>query len=183
MDTVGFTPAAVVHAPLTVATVALVVKGKVRAVPLTLVMVTVGAAVWIVIALAPLLPTLLAVSVWVAVTLYVPFDASGLENVYVQAPAVQGEVPFSEFVPVTPIATVAVSPAVLPHAPPTVVAVVFVVNGNVRTAPFTDVSVTTGAVRSTVRVWAPVVPAFAAVSVCVAVIEYAPSADNAVVGV
>ena len=40
-----------------------------RAVPLTVVSVTTGALVWIVIALAPLVPVLVAVSVCVAVTL------------------------------------------------------------------------------------------------------------------
>ena len=40
-----------------------------RATPLTDVRVTTGALVWIVSALAPLVPVLLAVSVWVAVTL------------------------------------------------------------------------------------------------------------------
>ena len=56
------------HAPPTVVTVAFVVNGNVRAVPFTLVSVTIGAAVSIVIVLAPLVPTLAAVSVWVAVT-------------------------------------------------------------------------------------------------------------------
>ena len=62
------TPAAVVHAPPTVVTVALVVYGNVRAVPLTVVSVTIGAAVWIVIDFAPVVPVLPAVSVCVAVT-------------------------------------------------------------------------------------------------------------------
>ena len=62
------TPAAVVHAPPTVVTVALVAYGKVRAVLFTEVSVTVGAAVWIVIVFAPLVPVLVAVSVCVAVT-------------------------------------------------------------------------------------------------------------------
>ena len=68
-DTVGFTPAAVVHAPPRVVTVALVVKGNVRAVPLTVVIVTAGAAVLMVIDCAPLVPVFVAVSVCVAVTL------------------------------------------------------------------------------------------------------------------
>src|SRR5262245_65044107 len=65
--TVGFTPAAVVHAPPSVLTVAFVMYGKVRAVPLTVVIVTVGAAVLIVIDCAPELPVLPAVSDWLAV--------------------------------------------------------------------------------------------------------------------
>ena len=46
------------------------------------------------------------------------------------------------------------------------------------TEPSTVVSVTTGAVESTVTVFAPLVPTFAAVSDCVAVIEYAPLTDS-----
>src|SRR3954452_8250890 len=80
-DTVGFTPAAVVHAPPRVVTVVLVVYGNVRAVPLTVVSVTVGAAVLIVMDCEPLVPVLVAVSLCVAVTLYVPFAASALEKV------------------------------------------------------------------------------------------------------
>ena len=80
-EIVVLTPAAMVHAPPTLVTVALVMYGNVRAVPLTDVRLTVGAAVWIVIALAPLEPTFVAVSVCVVVTLYVPLAASGLENV------------------------------------------------------------------------------------------------------
>jgi hypothetical protein len=63
------TPAAVVQVPPNVVTVWFVEYGKVRAAPLTVVSVMVGAAVWIVIALAPDVPTLPAVSVCVAVTL------------------------------------------------------------------------------------------------------------------
>ncbi len=44
-------------------------KGKVRAVPLTVVIATTGAAVLIVIVCAPLVPVFVAVSVCVAVTL------------------------------------------------------------------------------------------------------------------
>src|SRR4051812_1157636 len=69
IDTVGFTPAAVVHVPPTVVAVVLVMNGKVRAVPLTVVSATTGAAVLTVIDCAPLVPLLAAVSVWVAVTL------------------------------------------------------------------------------------------------------------------
>ena len=70
--TVAFTPAAVVHAPPRVVTVALVKYGNVRAVPFTVVSVTVGAAVLIVIDCAPDVPVLPAVSDCVAVIEYVP---------------------------------------------------------------------------------------------------------------
>ena len=49
IDTVVLTPAAIVHVPPTLVTVAFVVYGKVRAVLFTDVSVTVGAAVWTVI--------------------------------------------------------------------------------------------------------------------------------------
>src|SRR5262245_54229929 len=109
--------------------------------------------------------------------------ASALLKVYVQAPAVHAAVPFSVPAPVTAIATVAVSPAAVPHPPLTDVALTFSDSGNVRAVPFTEVSVTIGCVRSTLIVCAPVVPVFAAASVWVAVIVYAPSAERAVVGV
>jgi hypothetical protein len=109
--------------------------------------------------------------------------ASGLENVYVHAPAVQGAVPFSVPAPVSAIATVPLSPAAVPHAPPTVVTVTLIDSGNVRAVPFTVVNVTTGIVRSTLIVCGPVVPMFAAASLWVTVIVYAPSAESAVVGV
>src|SRR5690349_20720503 len=48
-ETVALTPAAVVHAPPIVDTVALVMNGNVRAVPFTVPSVTVGAAVLMVI--------------------------------------------------------------------------------------------------------------------------------------
>ena len=61
----------------------------------------------------------------------------------------------------------------MPHAPPTVVAVTLIESGNVRAVPLTVVSVTTGSVRSTLIVLAPVVPVLPAASVCVAVIDVA----------
>ena len=67
IDTVALTPAAVVQVPPTVVTVALVMKGKVRAVPLIVVTATTGAAVLMVIDCAPLVPVFVAVSVWVVV--------------------------------------------------------------------------------------------------------------------
>jgi len=77
--TVAFTPAAVVHAPANVVTVALSDNGNVRAVPFTDVNVTVGAAVLIVMFCAPVVPVFVAVSVWVTVTVYVPLaDNAGL---------------------------------------------------------------------------------------------------------
>src|SRR5262249_51496481 len=109
--------------------------------------------------------------------------ASGLLNVYSHTPALHGAVPFSVPLPVTATATVAPSPASVPHAPPTVVPVTFSDSGKVRAVPLTFVSVTTGAVRSTLITWAPVVPVLPAASVCVTVTVYAPSAENAVVGV
>src|SRR3954454_7827963 len=94
IDTVGFTPAAVVHVPPTVVAVVLVMNGKVRAVPLTVVSATTGAAVLTVIACAPLVPLLVALSVCVAVMLYVPFADRVGEVVYVHTPAEHGAVPF-----------------------------------------------------------------------------------------
>ena len=67
-ETVAASPVAPPHAPPTVVTAEFVSSGKVRAVPLTLVSVTTGAVLSTVIALAPLVPTLLALSLWVAVT-------------------------------------------------------------------------------------------------------------------
>ena len=103
--------------------------------------------------------------------------------VYVHTPAEHGAVPLWVAVPVTATLTVAGSPAAVPHAPLTVVTDEFVVYGNERAVPFTDVSATSGAVLSTVIVWAPLVPVLPAVSDCVTVTEYTPSADSAVVGV
>ena len=77
--------------------------------------------------------------------------------------------PFCVLAPVIATDTVALSPAAVPQAPPTVVTVALVEYGKVRTVPLTVVSVTTGAVVSTVIVWAPLVPVLPAASVCVAV--------------
>src|SRR5262245_25263993 len=173
-ETVGFTPPAVVQAPPIVVTVALVMYGNVRAVPLTVVSVTVGAAVLMVIDCGPDVPVFVAVSVWVAVIVYVPCADRAGEAVYVQTPAEQVAVPFWVAAPVTATFTVVESPAAVPHAPATDVMLVLVLKGNVRTVPLTVVSVMTGAVRSTVIVWAPLVPVFAAPSDWVAVTAYAP---------
>ena len=62
--------------------------------PLTVVSVTTGAIVSTLIAWAPLVPVLAAVSVCVAVTLYAPVAESAVVKVKVQAPAVQVAVPF-----------------------------------------------------------------------------------------
>jgi len=81
-ETVVFTPAAVVHVPPNVVTVALVVYGNVRPTPLTLVSVTVGPEVRIVIDFEPDVPVFPAASFWVAVTEYAPpFVESALLNV------------------------------------------------------------------------------------------------------
>ena len=175
IDTVGFTPAAVVHAPPRVVTVALVMNGKVRAVPFTVVNVTVGAAVLMVIDCAPLVPVFVAVSVCVAVMLYVPFADSAVVGVKVHTPAQHVAVPFCVLVPVIATDTVAASPAAVPQTPLSVVTVAFVTYGNERTVPLTVVRVTTGAVVSTVIALAPLFAAVRrALSVWVAVIEYAP---------
>ena len=86
----------------------------------------------------------------------------------VHAPAVHGAVPFCVLAPVTPTATVAVSPGAVPHAPPTEVTAAFVTKGNVRAVPFTVVKVTTGDVASMVSDLAPELPVLPAASVCVA---------------
>src|SRR5262245_62738557 len=91
--------------------------------------------------------------------------------------------PFSLPAPLTVTETIVLSPERTPHAPPTDVTTWLVRYGNVRTVPFTDVSETTGTVLSTVMLCAPLVPVLPAVSDCVAVTVYAPSADSAVVGV
>ena len=57
--------------------------------------------------------------------------------------------------------------------------VAFVVYGNARAVPFTDVTVTVGADVWTVIAFAPLVPVFVAVSVCVVVTLYVPLDDNA----
>ena len=89
-------------------------------------------------------------------------------------PALHAAVPFCVLVPVIATATVAASPEETPHAPPIVVTVELVTNGNERAVPLTVVSVTTGAVVSTVIALAPLFAVLAAVSVWVAVTEYAP---------
>src|SRR4051794_29231521 len=174
IDTVGFTPAAVVHAPPSVVTVAFVMNGNVRAVPLMVPTVTTGAAVLTVIDCTPLEPVFVAASLCVAVTAYVPFAETAGDVVYVHTPAEHGAVPFCVAVPVIATDTVATSPAAVPHAPLTVATVVLVVYGNERTVPFTVVSVTNGAVVSTEIVFAPLFALFDAASVWVAVIEYEP---------
>src|SRR4051794_19918087 len=91
-DTVGFTPAAVVHAPPRVVTVVLVVYGNVRAVPLTVVSVTVGAAGLMVVGWGPRVPGLVAGSVWEGGMLYVAFAAGALREGEGHAPAPHGAV-------------------------------------------------------------------------------------------
>ena len=98
-------------------------------------------------------------------TLYRP----SVVGVKFQTPALHAGVPLRVLAPVIDTDTVAASPGNAPHAPPMVVTVAFVVYGNVRAVPFTLVSVTTGAVLSTVIDFAPLVPVFPAVSAWVAV--------------
>ena len=137
--------------------------------PLTFVSVTTGAVLSTVIDCAPEVPTLLAVSVWVAVTAYTPLAESAVVGVKVHAPVVHVVVPFCVLAPVIATDTVGFTPAAVVHTPPRVVTVALVTYGNVRAVPFTDVTVTVGAAVWIVIVFAPLVPVFAAVSVWVAV--------------
>jgi hypothetical protein len=164
-------PGAVPHVPPKDVTVTLVWKGKVRVEPFTEVSVTTGGMVSIVIDFVPVAPVLPAESAWVALTVYVPLAASAVANVYVQLPDAHVAAPFSLPAPPTVTDTVELSPEAVPQTPPTVVEAVFVVNGNVRAVPLTVVSVTVGAVLSTVIACAPLEPVFPAVSDCVAVTE------------
>jgi hypothetical protein len=59
----------------------------------------------------------------------------------------------------------------VPHAPPTVVTFAFVEYGNVRTTPFTLVTVTVGAPVSMMTDCAAGAPVLPAASVCVIAIE------------
>ena len=67
-ETEALSPIAAPQVPPSVVTVALLMYGKVRAVPLTVASVTTGMVLSTVIDCAPDVPTLLAVSLWVAVT-------------------------------------------------------------------------------------------------------------------
>jgi hypothetical protein len=91
-------------------------------------------------------------------------------------PAVHGVVPFCVPAPVIATETVAISPATVPHAPPTEASGALVVYGKVRGLPLTFVNVTMGADTSTLIACAPLVPVLPAVSVWVAVTVYAPVA-------
>jgi hypothetical protein len=92
--TVALSPAAVPHVPPSAVTFAFVEYGNVRGVPLTLVAVTAGAAVSIVIVRGVLVPVLPSVSLWLAVTVYVPEVDNAGEVVYVHVPAVHAVEPF-----------------------------------------------------------------------------------------
>jgi hypothetical protein len=105
----------------------------------------------------------------VTTTPYVPLADRAGAVVYVQLPALHGAVPFCVAGPVIEIATVALSPAPVEHAPPTDVTEAFVEKGNVRGVPLTVVIVTAGAVTSMTIDCPPLVPVFPALSVCVAV--------------
>src|SRR4051794_31307572 len=181
--TVVESPATVPHAPPTDVTVVLVAKGKVRALPLTFVSVTVGNVRSTVTVWAPVVPVLAAVSVWVAVIVYAPLAESAVAGVKIHVPAVQVPVPFCVLAPVIETAMLLLSPVDSPQVPPTVETVALLMYGNVRVVLLTLVSATTGMVLSTVIDCAPLVPTLLAVSVCVAVTAYPPSAESAVAGV
>ena len=178
IDTVAASPEAMPHAPPTLVATTFVRNGKVRAVPLTVVSVTTGAVLSTVIACAPLVPTLLALSDCVAVTEYTPSVENAVVGVKVHALAVQVVVPFCVLAPVIATDTVGFTPAAVVHAPPTLR------HRHVRRVregagvPLTDVSVTTGAVVWIVITLAPLVPVLAAVSVCVVVTLYVPLVDS-----
>ena len=98
-------------------------------------------------------------------------------------PALHAAVPLWVLAPVIATDTLALSPSPEPHEPPTVVTAAPLKYGNVRAVPLTEPTVTTGAVLSTVMLCGFEVPVLPAVSDCVTVTEYAPSAASAVVGV
>ena len=112
---------------------------------------------------------MLAVSLCVAVIAYTPSADSAVVGVNVHAPVAQAAVPFCVLAPRIATDTVGFTPAAVVHAPPSVVTVVFVLKGKVRTPPLTVVSVTVGAAVLMVIDCAPLVPVLVAVSVCVAV--------------
>jgi hypothetical protein len=156
----------------------LVEYGNVRALPLTLVKVTIGADVSTVNDSGPWEPVLLTLSVCVAVTVKLPFASVG-EVVYVQVPAVHGTLPFCVPAPPMETLTVALSPVAVPHVPPIDVTAVLDVNGKVRGEPFTVVMATVGATVSTMIVRAGLEPLLPAASVCEAVTTYVPDAESA----
>ena len=164
--------------PPTAVTVVLLMYGNVRAVPFTEVSATTGSVLSTMIVCAPEVPTLLAVSLWVAVIAYEPSAESAVVGVKVHALAVQVAVPFCVLAPRIATDTVGLTPAAVVHAPPRVVTVAFVLKGNVRTPPLTVVNVTVGAAVLIVIDCAPLVPVFVAVSVCVAVMLYVPFAES-----
>ena len=98
-----------------------------------------------------------------------PLAERAVVGVNVHAPELHAAVPDCVLAPVIDTLTVALSPAATPHAPPNAVTLEFVVYGNERAVPFTVVSVTTGAVVSTVIAFAPLDPLLAAASVWIAV--------------
>ena len=163
-------PAATPQVPPTEVAAALVRYGNVRAVPLRDVRVTTGTVLSIVIDCGPLVPTLLALSDWVAVTVYTPSVAKAVVGVNVHALLVQVAVPFCVLAPGDRDGhgRARRRPRWCTRRRPSVT-VAEVVYGKVRTAPLTDVSVTSGAAVWTVIALAPLVPVLAPVSVCVAV--------------
>jgi hypothetical protein len=107
----------------------------------------------------------------VTVTVYVPSAENAVAGVYDHALVVQFAVPLCELAPVIVTETVVFTPPAVVHAPPSVVTVWFVVNGNVRAVPLTVVSVTVGAAVWMVIDFAPDVPVFPAASFWFAVTE------------
>src|SRR5262249_54338772 len=132
---VPLSPETVLQAPPTDVTVTLVEYGKVRATPFTCVSVTTGAVWSIVTVWAPLVPVLPALSACVAVTEYTPAVESAGAAVYAHAPEAHAVVPFCVAAPVIAILTVGLSPAEVPHAPPSDVTARLVEYGNVRAVP------------------------------------------------
>ena len=167
-ETVAMSPVAVPHAPPTLVAAVFVSSGNVRTVPLTDVRVTAGPVVSTVIDFAPEVPTLVAVSLWVAVSEYTPVADSATAGVNVHRPVEQSALPFCVLAPVMATVTVALSPAAFVQVPPTLVTVVFVESGNVRALPFTVVNETVGATVSTEIAFAPLSPTLPAESDCVA---------------
>ena len=94
------------------------------------------------------MPRLPAASACVADTAMLPSAATGAARVSVQVPAVHGAAVGVVADPLIRGLTVAESPGTMPHSPPIDDTEAFVLYGNTRVAPFTVVTVTTGAAVS-----------------------------------
>jgi hypothetical protein len=81
---------------------------------------------------------------------------------------VHGAVPFWVAAPVMAIETVALSPAAVPQLPPSDVTEVFVLYGNVRGVPLTEVKLTAGAAVSMTTVRGALTPVLPSMSVWLA---------------